>query len=206
MQLIDLLHTRYSCRRYLPEPVDREHIIHCLEAARIAPSACNAQPWRFIVVDDPQLRTRVAAAAMSGPFGISKGPLSAPVLIVVAADRQGFLSRAGSLVRNTRFYLIDIGIACEHLVLQAAELGLGTCYIGWFNERAVIRTLGLKRGAELPLIIALGKPDPSHRPNDPIRRRAAGDTRKTLKEIASFPGDTTEHSNHRTLSETRPSA
>ena len=115
----------------------------CLEAARLAPSACNSQPWTFVVVDDPGLKGRLAETAFSGVFSMNGFVREAPVIIAVVSEKAKFLATVGNYVRDTRFYLIDMGIACEHLVLQAAELSIGSCWIGWFNEKAVKRILNI---------------------------------------------------------------
>lgn len=182
----ELVIKRYSCRKFQNIPVEKEKIIHCVESARVAPSACNAQPWKFVVFDAPRLKQKVAEAATSGPYRLSKFIHDAPVLILVLADKVSFLSRVGSLVRNTRFYLMDIGIVCEHIVLQAAELGLGTCYVGWLNEKAVKRLLKIPKSIEIPLIICMGYPRESYKLNDPIRRRAGSEKRKPINEILLF--------------------
>ncbi len=133
MDFCQLVQQRCSCRKYSSSPVEREKLDKCLQAARLSPSACNAQPWRFIVLDEKGPREKLADAACSEIYRMSKFIKSAPVLITVCADVKSFTSKAGSFVRNTNFYLIDIGIACQNLVLQATEEGLGSCYIGWFS-------------------------------------------------------------------------
>lgn len=186
MNFYELVKQRYSCRKFLPIPVEEEKILQCIEAARLAPSACNAQPWRFVVVNDVFLKEKLVAAATAGIYKISKFISYAPVIIVVIADVKGFLSKVGSLVRNTKFYLIDIGIACEHLVLQATELGLGSCYIGWFSEKGVKKVLSIPNKYKVPLLICLGYPEETTKDKDMIRRHAKSDLRKELKEIVSF--------------------
>lgn len=186
MEFMELLKQRYSCRKFLPLPVEEEKILKCIEAARLAPSACNAQPWKFIVVDDISLKQKLTEAATSGIYKLSKFISQAPVIIVVIADKAGFLSKVGSLVRNTKFYLIDIGIATEHLVLQATELGLGTCYVGWFSEKGVKKVLKIPNKYKVPLLVCMGYPDTAHKSNDVIRKHAKSDMRKDIKEIVSF--------------------
>ncbi|MCK4889583.1 MAG: nitroreductase family protein [Candidatus Aminicenantes bacterium] len=186
MDFSELVKKRYSCRRYLPDIVEKEKIEKCIDSARLSPSACNSQPWSFIVVDDPEKLASVSDAAVSGIYGAPKLMAKSPALIVVIADKGSFMSKVGGMVRETSFFLIDIGIACEHLVLQATELGLGTCYIGWFNEKAVRKELGLKRSVTIPLIITMGYPDESHRSKDITRRLAKGDNRKPINEIMKY--------------------
>lgn len=137
MALLDLLKHRKSIRDFLDRPVEREKIMMCLEAARLAPSACNSQPWKFIVVDDRQLKDKLGDAAFRGIYSMNSFCKTAPVMVVVVSEKSKFLARIGGMFRGTKYYLIDIGVAIEHFVLQAEDLGLGTCWIGWFNARAV---------------------------------------------------------------------
>jgi len=156
MALIDLIRTRKSVRDFLDRPVEREKIMMCLEAARLAPSASNSQPWKFIVVDDGQLKNKLCEAAFSGIYFINAFCRTAPVIVVVISEKSKFLARIGGMFRGTKYYLIDIGIACEHLVLQAEDLGLGTCWIGWFNEKAVKSILNIPEHKKIDILIALG--------------------------------------------------
>ncbi|MFC1940715.1 nitroreductase family protein [Chloroflexota bacterium] len=156
MALLDLIKHRKSVGNFLDRPVEREKIMACLEAARLAPSACNSQPWRFIVVDDRQLKDRLCEAAFGGIYFINAFCKTAPVMVVVVSERSRFLARIGEMFRGTKYYLIDIGIACEHFVLQAEELGLGTCWIGWFNERAVKSILNIPERKKIDVLIAVG--------------------------------------------------
>lgn len=186
MEFKELVNKRYSCRKFQDISVEREKIIRCIESARIAPSACNAQPWKFIAVDDFELKQKISEAAASGIYRFSRFIRSAPVLILVLADKGSFLAKAGSLVRNTRFYLMDIGIVSEHIVLQATELGLGTCYVGWLNEKAVKKLLNIPKNIEIPLMICMGYPEESNKLKDPIRQRAGSENRRPMDDILSF--------------------
>ncbi len=156
MALLDLLKHRKSVREFLDRPVERDKIITCLEAARLAPSECNSQPWRFIVVDDRQLKDRLCDAAFGGIYSMNSFCKTAPVMVVVISEKSKFIARIGEMFRGTKYYLIDIGITCEHFVLQAEDLGLGTCWIGWFNERGVKSTLGIPQRKKIDMLIALG--------------------------------------------------
>jgi len=156
MALLDLLKHRKSVRDFLDRPVEREKIMMCLEAARLAPSACNSQPWKFIVVDDRQLKNRLCAAAFSGIYSMNSFCKTAPAIVVVISEKSRFLARIGGMFRGTKYYLIDIGIAVEHFVLQAEDLGLGTCWIGWFNERRVKTILNIPQDKKIDIVIALG--------------------------------------------------
>lgn len=156
MALLDLLKHRKSVRDFLDRPVEREKITMCLEAARLAPSACNSQPWKFIVVDDRQLKNRLCAAALSGIYSMNSFCKMAPVIVVIISEKSRFLARIGGMFRGTKYYLIDIGIAGEHFILQAEDLGLGTCWVGWFNERAVKSILNIPQHKKIDILIALG--------------------------------------------------
>jgi len=156
MALPDLLKHRKSIRDFLDRPVERKEIMMCLEAARLAPSACNSQPWRFIVVDDKQLKNKLCDAAFSGIYSVNAFCKMAPVVGVVISEKSKFLARIGGMFRGTKYYLIDIGIAIEHFVLQAEELGLGTCWIGWFSEGALKPILNIPQRKKIDIIIALG--------------------------------------------------
>ena len=167
MSLLDLMKHRKSVREFLNIQVEREKLSTCLEAARISPSACNSQPWKFVIVDDKHLKNKLCKAAFHGIYFINAFCKTAPVIVVVVSEKSKFIARIGGVFRGTKYYLIDIGIACEHFVLQAEELGLGTCWIGWFDERAVKSTLNIPRNKKIDVLIALGyydrdKLEPEH--------------------------------------------
>ena len=178
MTLLDLIRHRRSIRGFLDRPVEREKIMMCLEAARLAPSACNSQPWKFVVVDDRSLKDKLCHAAFRGIYSINTFCRTAPVIVAIVSEKSKFFARIGGMFRGTKYYLIDIGIAGEHFVLQAEEFGLGTCWIGWFNERAVKSVLNIPQHKKIDILIALGyydeeKKHPRHR-------------REPLDKIASF--------------------
>ena len=174
---LDLVKDRRSVRKYLPRPVEKENLEHCLEAARLAPSACNAQPWKFIVVDEPELRDRVAKETFDAVLSFNRFVPQAPVLIVLVTEKPNITSQIGSVLKKREFNLIDVGIAAEHFCLQAADEGLGTCMIGWFNEKKVKQLLQIPAGKRIGLIITLGYPDPSE-----SKKRV----RKSIEKIVSY--------------------
>ena len=156
MALLGPIEQRISIRDFLDKPVEREKMMLCLEAARLAPSACNSQPWRFIVVDDRQLKDKLCDAAFSGIYSANSFCKTAPVIVTVISEKSKFTARIGGMFRGTEYHLIDIGIACEHFVLQATDLGLGTCWIGWFDEVAVKAILNVPQQKKIDILIALG--------------------------------------------------
>lgn len=176
MEFLELVNKRQSDRKYAPKPVAREHILKCLEAARLAPSACNSQPWKFIVVDDRARLAEMSEAAIG--LGMNKFTVQVPVLVAVVQENMNLSAKAGSIVKSKDYSMMDLGIAVEHFCLQAAELGLGTCIMGWFDEKKVKKLLGVPRSRRIQLLIALGHPD------TPTREKI----RKPLEAIASWNG------------------
>jgi len=158
VKFLDLVNKRQSVRKYLDKAVEREKIERCLETARLAPSANNSQPWSFIVIDDPKLKEAVARKTFDRVISFNRFSLQAPVLILLLSERPSFFSRIGSAVKDKQFSLIDIGITAEHLCLQAVEEGLGTCMLGWFNERGVKKLVNIPPQIRVELIITMGYP------------------------------------------------
>ena len=158
MTFEELVHKRRSVRKYSDQPVAKEDLLKCLEAARLAPSGCNSQPWHFIVIDEPELRKHVAARIFFGIYSMNKFAMEAPVLVAVVSEKEKFLASFGGQIRDTSYCLVDIGIACEHLILQAQELGIGSCWIGWFDEKALKEELRIPKDKKIDIVIALGYP------------------------------------------------
>jgi len=156
--LLELIKSRRSVRKFSGQQIDRKHLELCVEAARYAPSACNAQPWKLIIVNDPQEVKSIADRVFSGHYSMNTFARESAALIAIVSERQKLAPRLGGIVRRTDFRLIDIGIACEHLVLQATELGIGTCLLGWFNEKELKRSLSIPSSKKIYLVIALGYP------------------------------------------------
>lgn len=174
---LELVKSRRSIRRFADRPVEREKILTCIEAARWAPSAEHLQPWRFVVVDDQELKEKLAAGAFSGIYAPTRWAARAPVLIALLAKPDVVANRLGAGIQGTNYYLLDMGIAGEHLVLQAHELGLGTCWIGWFSARGARTALGVPRRYRIVSLIAMGYP--AHTDLKAKRRKA-------LEEICRF--------------------
>lgn len=156
--LLSLIQTRRSIRTFSEKFVEREKIMTCIEAARYAPSAENLQPWRFFVLDDIQLIQQFGEQTFSGIYRPTRWAMKAPVLIAIAAKMDILVNRLGRYIQGTAFYLLDLGIAGEHLILAASELELGTCWIGWFNSRKARRFLKLPFNYRIVALIAMGYP------------------------------------------------
>jgi nitroreductase len=167
---------RRSVRRYSSKAVEPEKLELCIEAARIAPSASNGQPWRFVLVDEPGLRASAAEACFGPGTVFNRFAAQAPILIVLVVEPSSGLNRIGAALKRRDYPLIDVGIAAEHFCLQAAELGLGTCMIGWFDERKIKKLLGVPAGKRLGLIISVGYPEA----DDPARPKSRKPTEAIL--------------------------
>lgn len=147
--LLALLRSRRSIRRYRPDPVPDEMLEQVLEAGRWAPSASNRQPWVFVVVRDPEVRRLVAQNAAY--YFIRWAHVSdAPVIIALCGDARNRIYR--------QFLHEDIGLAGAQMMLQAAALGLGTCWVGGLDRKAIARILKLPEGFEVVGLLTLGFP------------------------------------------------
>jgi nitroreductase len=155
-EMLDLIRRRQSDRGYTDKHVEKEKLERILEAGRIAPSACNAQPWRFIVVSDPDIRDKVAEAASAKALGMNTFVIQAQIFIVIVREKANISSRIGAALKAKDYSLIDIGIAAENMCLQATSEGLGTCIMGWFNEKLVQKLLHIPASKRVELIISLG--------------------------------------------------
>ncbi len=166
---------RTSCRAYTPDPVPVAHLMQMLEAARLAPSACNRQPWRFAVVRDDERRRRLVTEGFLPGLGM-RWALDAPVHIVIGMSRSFVTHRLGASVSGVDYPWLDIGIAGEHLVLAATELGLATCWIGWIAPRKVARIVDWPLSVKPVAIITVGYArEPDSPPPAAPRRDALDD-------------------------------
>lgn len=155
-EFLGIIRNRQSDRKYSPRAVEKDKLERIINAGRMAPSACNAQPWKFIVVDDKALLTELADAASAKLLGMNGFVGQAPVQIVIVRENPNFSSRIGGQIKNKDYSLIDIGIACQNICLQAEAEGLGSCMIGWFDEKRVRKLLNIPRSKRVELIITVG--------------------------------------------------
>jgi len=157
---MDVVRRRRSIRKYRPDPIPQSKIDYLLEAARLAPSWANGQCWTFLVVTDAKLRHDVAQAG-------NEWIADAPVLIVACAD-----PKQSGMKADQNYYLLDIGIALEHVMLAAAEQGLGTCWVGWFDEQRARKALGVPDHVRVVALTPVGYPDEAP---DPRPRKSLGE-------------------------------
>lgn len=174
MEFSVLVKLRQSDRKYLNQPVEKEKLVQCIESARLSPSANNSQPWRFIIVDDQNLVKEMAGYV--NMLGLNKFADQVPVFIAVVVEKESLLSTIHGAMSNKAYYLMDIGMAVNQLCLQATDLGLGTCIIGWFDEKKVKKLLKVNKTKRVPLLISIGYPASKTRVK----------SRKSFNEICSW--------------------
>ena len=191
MDVCEAIGKRRSIRKFKPDPIPEEKIRLLLESARLAPSGTNTQPWRFIVIKDNNTKKKLQEAAHN-----QRHIRRAPVVIACCADLSAFkefskrvdeLINSGALPERTRDVFIpylkkgmdtvkkqdlvtaaaaNVSIAVEHMVLQAVELGLGTCWVRWYDDNKVKEILGIPDFVEVIALMPVGVPDedPGQRP------------------------------------------
>ena len=171
MNFMEIAQTRQSCRSYDPEkPVEQEKLAAVLEAARLAPSACNGQPYK-ITVCRGETAKEVAAATMG--MGMNKFAPQAPVLIVISEGAYCKSAALGAKLKGNDYRSIDIGIVAAYITAEAAAQGLGTCILGWLDDGKIREICGLEQPVRL--VITLGYP------NDTLRKKQ----RKDLSELVT---------------------
>lgn len=154
---LDLARQRQSDRAFdANRPIEPEKIARILEAAQLAPSACNAQPYRMIVVDEPELKNKVADTTSSKVLGMNHFTKQAPVHIVIVEENPNFTSGIGGVVKDKHFPYIDIGIVAAHITLAAADEGLGSCILGWFDEKKLRSLLNIPARKRILLDVVVG--------------------------------------------------
>lgn len=168
MDVFEAIKKRRSIRAYRTEPIDDKTIARLLEAMRLAPSAKNLQPWKFIVVMDQNIKEELVSACRNQTF-IAKAPC---IIAACAFEKQSY-NKMGSYMSS---WAIDVAIAMDHLSLAAVSLGLGTCWIGAFNEGEVKRVLGIPDNVRVVALMPLGYPEYTPPPMP----------RKSLEEIVCY--------------------
>ena len=158
MNFLEIANQRQSCRKYdETRPVEEEKLQAVLEAAQLAPSACNGQPYHFTVC-----RGEVAkevALATRGMGGMNKFAVQAPIVIVISEKPYVKSAALGAKVKNNDYRSMDIGIATAYLTAEAAARGLGTCILGWFDDEKVRKICGIEHPVRLVITVGYPKDD-----------------------------------------------
>jgi len=172
MKFDQILRRRRSTRSFDSRPVTEKDVISMVEAARLAPSACNSQTWRFVTVTRREIIRKICHEAMR-PVIPNKWLEQAPLVFVGCSQLDVIANRIGSGVTGIEYYQIDLGIAMEHMVLKATELGLGTCWIGWFDESTLKKILEIPNKIKVSALLAVGYPkdeSPKKRKRKPLEK------------------------------------
>lgn len=152
---LELAQSRQSDRAYEQgRAIERDVLERILEAARLAPSACNGQPWHFTVVTEPELLVEVGKATAS--LGMNKFVKDASALVLVTLENTNITSRLGCGIKDKDFPMMDLGIASAYITLAAEDEGVGSCILGWFDEKKIKDLVGIPHKKRLMLIISLG--------------------------------------------------
>jgi len=170
-KVFETIKERFSVRSYLDKQIEEEKLNLILEAARLAPSASNSQPWHFYVVKDQAKRKALSQKMPLGLHVVMNNFIAeAPVVIVASAGPISVLQKIASFIINKKWYFLDLGIALEHMVLTAWELGIGSCWIGWFDEKKIKKVLQIPNDQEVVALLTLGYPN-EERPPFPKHRK-----------------------------------
>ena len=172
---LELLETRQSCRGYTGQPVEHEKLLALVNAGRLAPSACNSQPWSFVVVETPEVVKEVAACGQQ--MGINEFMSDAGAFIIVVEEYAKLMPKLSCILNNQYFAKGDIGGAAVQVCLAAAEQGLGTCSIGMFDRVRLRELLDIPNEKQIAAYIAVGYPS-----DETIRDKK----RKTIEEVTRF--------------------
>ncbi len=143
MEIFEIIKNRRSVRSYKQQSIPEEILVKVLDSARLAPSAGNIQPWHFIVVKNKEMRSKIAQGCKYGRFLDES-----PIVIVACGDKKN----------SPKWYAIDTAIALEHLVLTATALGVGTCWIGFFDEDDIKKMLQIPEKYKVVALVSLGYP------------------------------------------------
>ncbi len=171
MTFHELAQSRYSVRSYQDRPIEEEKLRLILEAGRMAPTARNQQPQRIFVAKSQAAREKLAS--------VCPCTFHAPVVLVVCYDRSRACDSA--LRPGYSFGEMDASIVCTHMMLQAADLGIGSCWVGWFNDQEVSQALGLPEEVTVAALLPLGYPSEDAKPG--VNHTKYRDPSETITEI-----------------------
>jgi nitroreductase len=166
---------RQSCRHFTGQPVEHDKLVKCVEAARLAPSGCNSQPWKFVVVEDPKMVSEVAKCTEQ--LGVNKYLAQAGAFVVILEEHAKLMPKLAAMLDSQYFAKGDLGGAALSICLEAESLGLGTCMAGLYDRPKLCELLDLPKGQRFFLVIAVG-----YAATDEVRKK----DRKDLADIVRF--------------------
>lgn len=182
MDFFELVKWRRSVRNFARRKIEHTKILQILEAARIAPSSSNRQAWHFVVIDDKSIIELIPKQVVMGEKIVTKWLKDAP-LVIAGCYTKAFTHHIARLFDHKN-HLVDVSIAMTHIALAATSLGIGTCFVGWFNHRKLKKLLNIPKRYNIAVIMALGYPA------DESTEQAIGGLearpRKALQEIVSY--------------------
>lgn len=178
MSLKEIMTARESCRNYIADKrPNKEQLERIIDIARLSPSACNSQPWKFYVVNNHDISAKLAEQLQG--MGLNKHAATCPAFIVVCEEEAKLSRRVLERYARQHFVQIDIGIVTHAICLAAVEEGLSTCIMGWMNEEAIKELLGIGEEATIRLVLSVG-----YSADDAVRQK----NRKELTEIMEYIG------------------
>lgn len=169
---------RESCRAYSGLPVSRETLTHLVEVARLCPSGCNAQPWRFIIVDEPEAKARLIPALDDDGLNGCPWGESVPAFILICEEEAKLMPGVGERYGSQHFAKMDIGMAAMALCYEATAMGLGTCMVGTMSQEKMHAAFQIPAKYPVRLVITVGYPKKQSVPRSK--------TRKSLDAILSY--------------------
>lgn len=180
MNVMELIQTRQSCRSYLDKPVSREDLIQIVDAGRLSPSACNAQPWKFLIIDEPDAKAKLCdALVVEGGVTGCAWREKAPAFIAVVELPANVMPAVKEYYHDSqRFAQGDLGMAVMNMCYEAVQLGLSTCILGLNDQKKMEQYFGIPEGRTVRMILAVGYSAENAEPRAKVR--------KPLEEVCSF--------------------
>ncbi len=180
MNFMEMMEARESCRAYQDKPVSREQLLKIVEAGRLSPSGCNAQPWKFLVIDEPEAKEKLCDALVVEGGGTGcPWRAQVPAFIALCEQPAKVMPVVKKYYGDTqRFAQGDIGMAAMNMCYEAMELGLATCVLGLCDQTKMQHHFGVPEGHEVRMILAVGYSAEGAEPRAKVR--------KPVEEVCSF--------------------
>ena len=153
MNFSHMVSLRESCRNFKTDPIPKEQLISIIETARIAPSACNSQPWHLTLAMGESAKK---VASCTQELGMNRFTDNCPAFIVISEEPATLSAKLGGAVKNQQYAQMDIGILTAHICYAAQDFGISSCILGWFNEERLREVTGIQKNRRIRLVIALG--------------------------------------------------